>query len=236
MTTRQVSSVVVPSASCLPGNPGSRVTRTFAHRQDLIPNAYHFRLPHRPRRRNRHPHDTHTVAVISDTGRHIATDTFPATNPGYVAISEFMATYGVTTVGVEGTSSYGAGLTRHLRTQKYSVVEVLRPTRAVRRRDGKSDPVDAVAAARQVLTGEALSIPKDTSGPVESLRGLQITRRQLVMTAAKLMTTIKSLLVTAPDEIRRRYSAMSTLVMVEALSRCRPSADLADPEMGCSSR
>ncbi|MGZ0653869.1 IS110 family transposase, partial [Corynebacterium striatum] len=75
--------------------------------------------------------DTHTVAVISDTGRHIATDTFPATNPGYVAISEFMATYGVTTVGVEGTSSYGAGLTRHLRTQKYSVVEVLRPTRAV---------------------------------------------------------------------------------------------------------
>lgn len=176
--------------------------------------------------------DTHTVAVISDTGRHIATDTFPATNPGYVAISEFMATYGVTTVGVEGTSSYGAGLTRHLRTQKYSVVEVLRPTRAVRRRDGKSDPVDAVAAARQVLTGEALSIPKDTSGPVESLRGLQITRRQLVMTAAKLMTTIKSLLVTAPDEIRRRYSAMSTLVMVEALSRCRPSADLADPRNG----
>ncbi|HCG2987997.1 TPA: transposase, partial [Corynebacterium striatum] len=124
------------------------------------------------------------------------------------------------------------GLTRHLRTQKYSVVEVLRPTRAVRRRDGKSDPVDAVAAARQVLTGEALSIPKDTSGPVESLRGLQITRRQLVMTAAKLMTTIKSLLVTAPDEIRRRYSAMSTLVMVEALSRCRPSADLADPRNG----
>ncbi|MGN6019902.1 transposase [Corynebacterium striatum] len=138
----------------------------------------------------------------------------------------------VTTVGVDGTSSYGAGLTRHLRTQKYSVVEVLRPTRAVRRRDGKSDPVDAVAAARQVLTGEALSIPKDTSGPVESLRGLQITRRQLVMTAAKLMTTIKSLLVTAPDEIRRRYSAMSTLVMVEALSRCRPSADLADPRNG----
>ncbi|SUY93634.1 transposase-like protein [Corynebacterium diphtheriae bv. mitis] len=44
---------------------------------------------------------------------------------------------------------------------------------------------------------------------MESLRGLQITRRQLVMTAAKLMTTIKSLLVTAPDEIRRRYSAMS---------------------------
>ncbi|MGP5162401.1 Mobile element protein [Corynebacterium casei] len=176
--------------------------------------------------------DTHTVAIISDTGRHIATDTFPATNLGYKAISEFIATSGVTTVGVEGTSSYGAGLTRYLRTQKYTIVEVLRPTRTVRRRDGKSDPVDAVAAARQVLTGEALSIPKDTSGPVESLRGLQITRRQIVMTAAKLMTTIKSLLVTAPDEIRCRYSAMSTLVMVESLSRCRPSADLADPRNG----
>lgn len=58
--------------------------------------------------------DTHTVAIISDTGRHIATDTFPATNLGYKAISEFIATSGVTTVGVEGTSSYGAGLTRYL--------------------------------------------------------------------------------------------------------------------------
>lgn len=45
--------------------------------------------------------------------------TFPATSPGYVDIAEFMATYGVITVGVEGTSSYGAGLTRHLLTQKY---------------------------------------------------------------------------------------------------------------------
>ncbi|WLF43396.1 transposase [Corynebacterium diphtheriae] len=149
-----MSSVVVPSASCLPGNPGSRVTRTFAHRQDLIPNAYHFRLPAGPVAGIDTHTDTHTVAVISDTGRHIATDTFPATNPGYVAISEFMATYGVTTVGVEGTSSYGAGLTRHLRTQKYSVVEVLRPTRAVRRRDGKSDPVDAVAAAARCSPGK----------------------------------------------------------------------------------
>lgn len=78
--------------------------------------------------------DTHTVAVITDTGRHIATETFPTIDPGYIEIAEFMAAYGVITVGVEGTSSYGAGLTRHLLTQKYSVVEALRPTRSIRRR------------------------------------------------------------------------------------------------------
>lgn len=143
--------------------------------------------------------DTHTVAIISDTGRHIAPDTFPAANVGYAAFSEFIATSGVTTVGVEGTSSFGAGLTRYLRPQKHSIVEVFRPTRSVRRRDGKSDPLDAVAAARQVLTGDGLSIPKATSGQVDSLLGLQITRRQIVMTAAKPLTTIKSLLVTVPD-------------------------------------
>ncbi|MGP5629709.1 IS110 family transposase, partial [Corynebacterium casei] len=71
-------------------------------------------------------------------------------------------------------------------------VEVLRPKRSIRRRDGKSDPVDALAAARQVLTGEGLSTPKDSTGPVESLRALQITRKQLVSTTTTLITTIKS--------------------------------------------
>src|SRR5699024_2551552 len=114
----------------------------------------------------------------------------------------------------------------------YEVFEVLRPTRALRRRAGKSDPVDALAAARQVLTGQALSIPKDTTGPVESLRMLQITRNQLVATAAKLVTLIKSLLVTAPVNVRQRYTAMTTPTLIATLSKCRPPADLSDPING----
>lgn len=112
------------------------------------------------------------------------------------------------------------------------MVEVLRPTRSIRRRDGKSDPVDALAAARQVLTGDALSTPKDSTGPVESLRALHIARKQLVSTTAKLITTIKSLLVTAPDDLRDRYAPMTNHSMVTALAACRPSPDYSDPRNG----
>lgn len=97
--------------------------------------------------------DTHTVAAVTATGQYLATETFPATTAGYKHLASFLNTHSVDTVGVEGTNSYGAGLTRHLINSGYTVVEVLRPSRAVRRRNGKSDPVDALAAARQVLTG-----------------------------------------------------------------------------------
>lgn len=176
--------------------------------------------------------DTHTVAAVTATGQHLATETFPATRSGYISLTRFLSTHGVGTVGVEGTNSFGAGLTRHLIDGGYTVVEVLRPTRSIRRRDGKSDPVDALAAARQVLTGEALSIPKDSTGPVESLRALYIIRKQLVSTTAKLITTIKSLLVTAPDDIRSRYATMTNHSMVTALAACRPSPDYSDPRNG----
>lgn len=176
--------------------------------------------------------DTHTVAAVTATGQHLATETFPATRPGYTHLMEFLSNHGVGTVGVEGTNSFGAGLTRHLIDGGYPVVEVLRPTRSVRRRDGKSDPVDALAAARQVLTGEGLSTPKDSTGPVESLRALQIARNQLVSTTAKLITTIKSLLVTAPEDIRSRYATMTNHALVTTLARCRPSPDYSDPRNG----
>lgn len=92
--------------------------------------------------------DTHTVAIVTETGRHLATETFPITSNGYHQLTDFLTTYGVLTVGVDGTNSYGAALTRHLIDHGYEVFEVLRPTRAIRDRDGKSDSVDALAAAR----------------------------------------------------------------------------------------
>ena len=67
-------------------------------------------------------------------------------------------------VGVEGTSSYGAGLTRALQAEGVEVVEVDRPNRQERRRVGKSDAIDAIAAARACLAGEALGAPKSKNG------------------------------------------------------------------------
>ena len=77
-------------------------------------------------------------------------------------------------VGVEGTGSYGVGLARHLHDAGVEVVEVDRPNRQKRRRLGKSDPIDAEAAARAALSGEASVTPKRRDGTVEQIRVLMI--------------------------------------------------------------
>ena len=64
--------------------------------------------------------------------------------------------------GVEGTGSYGAGLARYLRHSGSRVIEVNRPDRATRHRKGKSDPIDAEAAARAVLAGPQ-PLPRKTA-------------------------------------------------------------------------
>lgn len=66
------------------------------------------------------------------------------------------------------TGAYGAGLARHLRSEHVAVLEVPRPDRRLRRNHGKSDPIDAKAAARAVLAGTATVIPKRADGPVEA--------------------------------------------------------------------
>jgi transposase len=79
--------------------------------------------------------------------------------------------------GVEGTGSFGAGLTRFLRAQGIEVFEVIRPRRRDQYRSGKSDPIDAEAAARAVLAGRATGVPKGADGEVEMIRTLKAARR-----------------------------------------------------------
>lgn len=232
MTTPAGAIVVVPSVSCLLEPSDQRLPSSLPYAKALTAMTTDIDLSASPVAGVDTHTDSHTVAAVTPTGRHLATETFPTTRPGYTHLAEFLSKHGVGAVGVEGTNSFGAGLTRHLIDRGYTVVEVLRPARSIRRRDGKSDPVDALAAARQVLTGEGLSTPKDSTGPVESLRALQITRKQLVSTTAKLITTMKSLLVTAPDDIRTRYATMTNHALVNALVYCRPSSDVTDPRNG----
>lgn len=75
---------------------------------------------------------------------------------------------------MQGTGTYGAGLARHLRREGVKVVEVDRPDRKTRRLRGKSDPVDAEAAARAVLAGTATGTPKTRDGVVEAMRVLEM--------------------------------------------------------------
>ncbi|MFD8079990.1 transposase [Streptomyces sp. NPDC059718] len=107
---------------------------------------------------------------------HTRTATWPwPSAAGYQELLHWARITGqVNRVGVEGAGSYGAGLTRALRAAGVEVVEVNRPNRALRQRRGKTDAVDAEAAARAVLSGEAAVVPKHGDGPVEAIRVLQV--------------------------------------------------------------
>jgi transposase len=168
--------------------------------------------------------DTNHLAAITDTGQLLGDKEFQTTPAGYAAAIAWAQDFGtVVMAGVEGTSSYGAGLTRALQDAGIEVVEVSRPDRAARRRQGKSDPLDAYAAARTALAGEGLAVPKDEC--TCALGALLIARRGAVKARTAALNQIKSLLVTAPVELRERYRHHRTnTTLIPALARCRPTA------------
>ena len=100
--------------------------------------------------------DNHVAAAVEDNGGLLGVGSFPATETGFAELLGWLTGFGdLTQVGVEGTGSWGVGLARFLHDQEIMVVEVDRPNRQTRRRVGKSDPSDAVSAARAALSGVA---------------------------------------------------------------------------------
>ncbi|WP_051371498.1 IS110 family transposase [Streptomyces sp. 142MFCol3.1] len=172
-----------------------------------------------------HSHaDTIHVAVISDSGGHLADAEFATTVAGYAAALAFLNAHGqVTAIGVEGTSSYGAGFTRAARSAGLDVVEVNRPDRAERRRIGKSDSIDAYAAARAALSGRASSAPKDDT--VAGIRALHNAARSAVKARTAALNQITHLLFTAPETIRAKYGQLKGADRTDALARLRPTGD-----------
>jgi transposase len=129
---------------------------------------------------------------------------------------------------VEGTGSYGAGLARFLAAQRQRVWEVNRPDRAARRRRGKSDPVDADAAARTVQAGEATGVPKAQDGVVEMARALRVARQTAVKARTQAINAIKALLVTAPSELREQLAGLTTTRLIRQAAALDPGT-LATP-------
>ena len=139
---------------------------------------------------------THHAAVVDRLGRELFDREFPATSSGYAALRLWLADCGrVVSVGVEGTGSYGAGLTRVLNGAGVPVVEVDRPDRSARRSQGKSDPLDAYAAARAAASGRAAGTPKSRDGVVESIRCLRLAQRSAVKARTQCINQIRALLV-----------------------------------------
>jgi transposase len=167
--------------------------------------------------------DTHTAAVLDATGRLLGHRQFPTTPAGYARLLEWLRAHGeLDKVGIEGTGAYGAGLAVHLRVAGVALVEVDRPDRKTRRQQGKSDPVDAEAAARAAQAGRATGIPKDRAGAVEALRTLRVTRRSAVTARAQAQTQMKSLIVTAPDQLRSQLRALGERQLVAHCAARRP--------------
>jgi len=166
--------------------------------------------------------DTLHVAVIDTRGVRLADQEFPTTTLGYVAVLAFLKRHGaLVAIGIEGTSSYGAGIARAARTEGIRVLEVNRPDRAERRRVGKSDRIDAYQAADAVLAGRADSTPKDSS--IESIRALHNARRSAIKARTATINQIHQQLVVAPDDVRAKYANLSISALLKALATSRPA-------------
>ena len=195
----------------------------------------HHATAHRGDRRDRHPHRRPQAAVIDTIGRHLATEAFPTTPAGYRRLLTWLRSHGrVIAVGMEGTGSFGAELSRHLRTNQVTAIEVDRPDRRARRSAGKSDPVDVYAAATAVLAGRADATPKGRDGAVEAIRALRVVRVVRVVRASAVkartqtINQIRSLIITAPATVREPQRSLTTTELIRRLAASRPGAQLTD--------
>ncbi len=175
----------------------------------------------------------HVAAAVDGVGRLLGTSEFPATSMGYRDLLRWLCGHGVVSlIGVEGTGSYGAGLARYLAREGVSVVEVIRPNRQLRRRRGKSDPVDAEAAARAALAKEADVTPKSADGPMESMRMIRLARTSAVKARTQAANQIDALVTCAPQSLRSQLKGLSLRRLAERAPRWRPG-DIQDPRSAC---
>ena len=170
-----------------------------------------------------HKH-THTAVALNALGARLGAMTAPVSRGGYLRIETWARAFGpVRAFGIEGTGSYGAGLSRALREAGHRVLEVNRPDRSARRRRGKDDPLDAEAAARAVLGGQATAEPKSGTSSVEMIRHLKIARDAAVKAKTQAMLTLKAIIVSAPAELPEQLEGVrGRLALVRHLTKMRP--------------
>jgi transposase len=170
--------------------------------------------------------DQHVGVALDQFGRRLGTCSVATTPAGFAALLAWARDFGVVEqIGIEGTGSYGAGLTRWLRARGLTVVEVERPQRhdrQARRRRGKSDSLDAEAAARAVQAGTAIGQPKTGDGRVEMIRTLRLARKSAMKARTQAANQLHALVVTAPDDLRARLRPLSMTELIMLVAAFRP--------------
>jgi transposase len=168
--------------------------------------------------------EQHVAAALDDRGRLLGTCSIPTTTAGFAELLRWTGQYGeLAKVGMEGTGSYGAGLARWLGARSITVIEVDRPDRRTRRRRGKSDSVDAEAAARAVLAGTATAQPKAGDGPMEMVRTLRVARQSALKARTQAANELHALVVTAPEAIRAQLRQLRLAQLVKSAAAFRLS-------------
>lgn len=176
--------------------------------------------------------DQHVAVAVDGLGGRLADQVVPATTAGYAQLHAWAAEQGrVVAFGVEGTGSYGIGLTRFLRRVGHTVYEVARPPRKDERRlAGKSDTIDAEHAARQVLAGTATAVPKLGDGDIETLRLVKLARDTAVKARSQAMITLKATLVTASDRLREQLEPLTDYRLITACAAFSEATELVNAD------
>ena len=174
--------------------------------------------------------DNHVLAILDELGRLLSVQSYPSDSQGCRELLAALTDAGpIRAVGVEGTGSYGAGLARLLTAADVQVIEVDRPNRKARRSRGKSDPVDAEAAARAVLAGTATGTPKTRTGPVEAIRMLRSVRSSAVKARTAALNALLGGARCAVDPVAQELAGTTTRTLVQAALTLDLTGDRTDP-------
>jgi len=173
--------------------------------------------------------EVHVAAVLDERGRLLGTESFTTDSTGHRRLERWACQFGaIDAVGIEGTGAWGAGVARHFTASGHRVVEVDRPDRKTRRQRGKSDTIDAEAAARAVQAGTAAGTPKARTGRIEAIRALRVARRSAIKARSQAALQLHCLVSTAPDELRDQLRTLPLADLVAVTARFRPG-NPADP-------
>ena len=169
--------------------------------------------------------DTHVAAVLNSMGALLDSRCFAATAAGYQQLLGWAQAFGTPRrAGVECTGSYGAALSRHLQAAGVQVLDVNQPDKATRRRRGKTDAIDAEAAARAVLAGRATATAKTGAGPVEMARLFKLAKDSAIKSRTQAINQLKAVLVAADPALRESLSGLSSRVLIRRCAQLDPAA------------
>jgi transposase len=170
------------------------------------------------------PHrDSHALAVVHvQSGVVVFEATVTADSDGYAQALRLVELHapGRRAVAVEGTGSFGAGLTRFLSGRGERVLEVSR-LRRERRSGGKTDALDAARAARSVLAEQRPSTPR-AGGERQALQALVAAREGAVNARRAALCQLRDLLITTPEPLRSELRPLTRARLLQRLAATRP--------------